>query len=122
MKTINAAVRSNGQLALALASRRDNGLNIGSIKRQSSRQMRQRLNAELRLQIDGIFQDAAEVAKTRRIYNRWSNEMSKLFDVAPQAPQQLVVPARPARQVQVVRKVAVSPFVRKQLQVEVVAA
>lgn len=119
MKTINAAIRSNGNLALALASRRDNGLHTGSIKRQSSRQMRQRLNAELRQQVDSIFLEAAEMAKTRRIYNRWSDEMVKLFDYAP---QQAVEATRVVREVLVVRKPAGQPFARKQTQVLALAA
>jgi len=122
MKTINAAIRSNGNLALALASRRDNGQHAGSIKRQSSRQMRQRLTAELRQQIDGIFLEAAEVARTRRIYNRWSDDMVKLFDYAPHAPQPAVEAIRVVREVLVVRKPAGNPFARKQIQVLALAA
>lgn len=122
MKTINAAVRSNGTLAIALASRRDNGLNAGSIKQQSSRQMRQRLNAELRQQIDGIYLEAAEAAKSRRVYERWSNDMSKLFDYDVNASRHVVAEAKPAHQVTVVRKLAGSPFERKQVRVELLAA
>jgi hypothetical protein len=122
MKTINAAIRSNGNLALALASRRDNGQHAGSIKRQSSRQMRQRLTADLRQQIDGIFLEAAEVARTRRIYNRWSYDMVKLFDYAPHAPQPAVEAIRVVREVLVVRKPAGNPFARKQIQVLALAA
>jgi len=106
MKTINAAIRSNGNLALALASRRDNRLNTGSIKRQSSRQMRQRLNAELRQQVDGIFLEAAEVAKTRRIYDRWSDEMAKQFGYAFNAPQQVTEAVRIVRKMPRTRELA----------------
>jgi hypothetical protein len=106
MKTINAAIRSNGNLAFALASRRDNGLNPGSIKRQSSRQMRQRLTAELRQQVDGIFLHAAEVAKTRRIYDRWSDEMARQFGYAPNAPQQVTQAVRIVRKVPRMRELA----------------
>jgi len=122
MKTINAAIRSNGNLALALASRRDNGLNTGSIKRQSSRQMRQRLNAELRQQVDGIFLEAAEMAATRRIYNRWSDELAKQFGYSPNAPQQVVEATRVVREVLVVRKPAGNPFARKQIKILALAA
>jgi hypothetical protein len=122
MKTINAAIRSNGNLALALASRRDNGLNTGSIKRQSSRQMRQRLNAELRRQVDGIFLEDAEMAATRRIYNRWSDELAKQFGYSPNAPRQVVEATRIVREVLVVRKPAGNPFARKQIEVLALAA
>lgn len=122
MKIINAAVRSNGKLAQVLATRRDNGFHAGTIKRQSSRQMRQRLGAELRQQVDGIFLEAMEVAKTRRIYNRWSSELKATFGVAFAAPQQASAAAKVVRQVQVVRKLAGSPYARKQLQVAALAA
>lgn len=126
MKTINAAIRSNGTLSLALAKRRDNGLHAGTIKRQSSRQMRQRLDAELREQVDAMFVEAAQAAKTRRMFDRWSDDMAKLFDYDPKAHQKVAVSAtagaRVVREVQVIRKVSVSPYARKQIQVAVLAA
>lgn len=126
MKIVNAAVRSNGILAQALASRRENGFNTGSIKRQSNRQMRQRLNAELRKQVDGMFVEVAEAAKIRRKYDRWSDDMAKLFDYDPKSSQQVSVSvnagARVVREVQVIRKVTVAPFARKKIEVAVLAA
>jgi len=126
MKIINAAIRPNGTLAKALAKRRDNGFNAGSIKRQSSRQMRQRLNAELRQQVDGMFAEVAEAAKIRRKYDRWSNDVAKMFDYDPRSSQQTAVSAtagaRVVREVQVIRKVTVSQFARKKIHVAVLAA
>jgi hypothetical protein len=126
MKIINAAVRSNGFLSQALASRRENGLNVGSIKHQSNRQMRQRLNAELRQQVDGMFVEAAEAAKIRRKYDRWSDELAKLFDFDSKFSQQATVSAnvgaRFVREVQVIRKVTVAPFARKKIEVAVLSA
>jgi len=126
MKIINATIRSNGTLAKALASRRDNGFNTGALKRQNSRQMRQRLKAELRQQVDCMFVEAAEVAKIRRKYDRWSDDMAKLFDYDPKSTQQTALSAtsgaRVVREVQVIRKVTVSQFARKKIQVAVLAA
>jgi hypothetical protein len=126
MKIINAAVRSNGTLAKALARRRENGFNAGTLKRQSSRQMRQRLNAELRQEVDSMFVEAAEAAKIRRKYDRWSDGMAKLFNYDPKPSHQATVStnagARVVREVQVIRKVTVSQFARKKTQVAVLAA
>jgi len=125
MKIINAAIRSNGTLADALAKRRVNGCNTGSIKRQSSRQMRQRLNAELRQQVEGMFAEVAEAAKIRRKYDRWSDNMVKSFAVDSKPSQQVVASAtaaRAVREVQVIRKVTVSQFARKKIHVAVLAA
>jgi hypothetical protein len=126
MKIINAAVRSNGNLAKALARRREKGFHAGTIKRQSSRQVRQRLNAELRQHVDGMFFEAAEAAKIRRKYDRWSDDMATLFNYDPKPSQQAEVSAnagaRVVREVQVIRKVTVSQFARKKIQVAVLAA
>jgi hypothetical protein len=118
MNVINASVRPNGILSYELECRRSYDIDTAAIKRRSNRQLRRDLKADLRLQIDAVHRDAAEAAATRRVYDRWSNDMKKMFDVAPQVEPVARVP----HQVQVVRKLAGSPFARKQVKVMTLAA
>lgn len=120
MKTINAAIRPNGNLAQALATRRDKGWNTGSIKRQSRRQMRQRLAADLRHEFSAFV-----VSENRqRQFQSWFDHDWKLSATltAQQATVSATAGARVIRAVQATSKAAVSPFVRKQARVAVLAA
>lgn len=84
--------------------------------------MRQRLKAELRHQVDDVYLAAAEAARSRRAYERWSSRFSPLFDYDVNALSNVVVEAKAAHHVTVIRKLSCSPFVRKQVRVELLAA
>lgn len=121
MKIINAAVRSNGFLSQALASRREKRLNVGSIKRQSNRQMRQRLETSLRKEAHAYI-----VTENRqRMIDAWfANEWAIGAAIAAEreaASATASASARAVRQVQVTSKVKLSPFHRKQVKVAVLA-
>lgn len=129
MNTINAVSYPTTKLSCELESLRDHRdprVSKSVVKRQIRRQMRQRLNAELRSQVESMFAEAVGAAKIRRKYDRWSDDMVKLFDYDPKSSQQAAVSAtagaRVVREVQVIRKVTVSQFARKQIQVAVLAA
>lgn len=119
MKIINAAVRSNGFMSQALASRRENGLNVGWIKRQSNRQMRQRLETSLRKEAHAYI-----VTENRqRMIDAWfaSEWAIGTAIAAEREAASATASARVVRQVQVTSKVTLSPFHRKQVKVAVLA-
>jgi hypothetical protein len=117
MKNINAAVRPNGALAMALASRRENGMNTGSIKRQSSRQMRQRLDAYLRAEVHTYL-----VAEERqRKIDAWFTSEGARGAVLAAERATAGATAHLVREVEVTSIVKLSPFMRKQVTVAVLA-
>jgi hypothetical protein len=118
MKTINAAVRSNSGLAYALDDRRDNGVNTATVKRQSRRQVRHRLDTELRMQMDQHLAEAKEMIsyQHRTDAPKPATHASATIIAFPRHE------ARPGRVVKVTRKLAGQPFARKQVQVVLLAA
>lgn len=119
MKIINAAVRSNGFLSKALASRRENGLNVGSIKRQSNRQMRQRLETSLRKEAGAyIVSENRQRMMDAWFANEWAQSAARHAEYTAAIA---AAGARVVREVQVTSKVKLSPFQRKQVKVAVLA-
>jgi len=118
MKAINAEARPDSRLADYLDDRRRNGVNTAAVKRQSSRQVRHRLGGELRKQLPQHLSDAIEMANDQR-----TRTVSK-----PSTHTSATIIAFPHRSahgqhpVQVIRKIKASPFVRKQIQVGLLAA
>lgn len=118
MKTINAEARPDSRLADYLDDRRNNGINTAAVKRQSSRQVRHRLGAELRKQLPQHFTEAMEMAYLQRQGNMPKPQTHTSATI-------IAFPHRPAhgqRVVQVIRKIKSDPFVRKQIQVVLLAA
>ena len=118
MKTINATARANGILAYELDGSRGHSLH-SVFKRQSRRQVRHRLASELRINMGHHLAEAMEMMSVAGIAG-----MRK--PAAPQATAVIIAfpsqEQRAARSVLVVRKLARSPFERKQVQVELLAA
>lgn len=116
MNTINNAI-ANSNLAGEIDMRRGHALR-SYFKRQSRRQVRHRLAADLHSQMDNHLADAKEMMAMRAGAEHRNPTMASAATIIafPNREQ------RAARAVQVTRKLAGDPFVRKQVRYELLAA
>jgi hypothetical protein len=117
MNSINVNAIANSRLAGEIEMRRGHALR-SYFKRQSRRQVRHRLSTELRLHLDHHLAEAAEMA-TMNVSAASCNPAVNSTAVIIAFPSK---EQRAARSVLVVRKTARSPFERKQVQVQLLAA
>lgn len=115
MNTINNAI-ANSHLAGEIDMRRGHALR-SYFKRQSRRQVRHRLAAELRSQMDHHLVEAQEMMSVRAGAKSHNPMASTATIIAFPSQEQ-----RATRAVQVTRKLAGDPFVRKQVRHELLAA
>lgn len=116
MNTININAIANSHLEGEIEMRRGHALR-SFFKRQSRRQVRQRLATELRVNMGHHLAEAVEMASMRAAGVDGQVIASTAKIIAFPNQEQ-----RAARSVLVVRKSALSPFHRKQLHVELLAA
>jgi hypothetical protein len=122
MNTINATARANGNLAFDLDILRGHG-SRSAVKRQSRRQVRHRLAAELAAQMGRHLAEAMEM--TVQTIAAGGRKAATAATAATATATIIAFPTREqgdAREVLVIRKSARSPFERKQVQVELLAA
>lgn len=117
MNTINLNAIVNSHLDGEIAMRRGHALR-SFFKRQSRRQARHRLAAELRMNMVDHLAEAGEMMSMRAGANDRNPVMASTATIIAFPSQE----QRAARSVLVVRKSARSPFERKQLQVELLVA
>lgn len=117
MNTININAIANSHLEGEIEMRRGNALR-SFFKRQSRRQVRQRLATELRVNMGHHLAEAGEMASMRAGDVDYNPVMASTATIIAFPSQE----QRAARSVLVVRKSALSPFHRKQLHVELLAA
>lgn len=116
MNTININAIANSHLEGEIEVRRGHALR-SFFKRQSRRQVRQRLATELRVNMGHHLAEAGEMMSMRAVGVVGQVIASTAKIIAFPSQEQ-----RAARSVLVVRKSARSPFERKQVQVELLAA
>lgn len=117
MNTININAIVNSHLEGEIATRRGHALR-SFFKRQSRRQARQRLASELRMNMAHHLAEAMEMTSMR------ASDVDRNLAMASTATI-IVFPSRAQRAVRsvlVVRKSAPSPFERKQVHAELLAA
>jgi hypothetical protein len=117
MNTINVNAIANSRLADEIAMRRGHALR-GYFKRQSSRQARHRLATELRMHMGHHLAEAVEMMSVGAGDVDRNPVMASTATIIAFPSQE----QRAARAVLIVRKSACSPFERKQIQVELLAA
>ena len=117
MNTVNVKAIVNSYLEGEIDMRRGHALR-SYFKRQSRRQVRHRLSAELRVHMGHHLAEAVEkMSVSVRKVDRYPVTTSTALIIAFPSQEQ-----RAARSVLVVRKLARSPFERKQVHAEVLAA
>lgn len=117
MTTINAQAIANSHIAGEIEMRRGHAAR-SYFKRLGRRQVRRRLDAELRMETGRHLAEAEEMANNALVAND---------PKGPKAPSAMIIAFpnaqhRAARSVEVVRKVRLSPFKRPQYAVELIAA
>jgi len=117
MNTININAIANSHLEGEIKMRRGHALR-SFFKRQSRRQVRQRLATELRVNMAHHLAEAVEMASMRASDVDRNPVMASTATIIAFPSQEQCA----ARSVLVVRKSALSPFHRKQLHVELLAA
>jgi hypothetical protein len=119
MNTININAIANSHLEGEIAMRRGHPLR-SYFKRQSRRQVRHRLEAELRQECSTFIVSE----NRRRKIDAWFDNEWKLGALISQQQANVAAAAsaRKVSEVQVIRKVTVSPFARKQVNVELLVA
>lgn len=115
MNTINVNAIANSQLEGEIDMRRSHGLR-SYFKRQSRRQVRHRLATELRANMGHHLAEAREMMSVGAVDRNLVSASTATIIAFPSQEQ------RVARSVLVVRKSARSPFERKQVCVELLAA
>ena len=117
MNTINTKAIANGYFAGEIAMRRGH-TSRSEFKRQSRRQVRHCLAAELRMHMSHHLAEAVEMMFVSAGTADSNSAMATTATIIAFPNQE----QRAARSVLVVRKLARSPFERKQVQVELLAA
>lgn len=117
MNTINTKAIANGYFAGEIEMRRGH-TSRSEFKRQSRRQVRHRLAAELRMHMGHHLAEAMEMVSVSASAADRNPAMAMTATIIAFPNQE----QRAARSVLVVRKLVRSPFERKQVQVELLAA